>query len=107
MDAPGLTVDDMASVGLSEVDIDSMSDAEADVEQVKAEDDEIDLGNLSKSAEAAPVVKLANVLLVDSLKRGASRHPHRALREGVPGPLPHRRHPLQRDGPAHEAARTR
>jgi type IV pilus assembly protein PilB len=62
----------MASVGLSEVDLDSMSDAEADVEQVKAEDDEIDLGNLSKSADAAPVIKLTNVLLVDSLKRGAS-----------------------------------
>ena len=73
MDAPALTMDDMASIGgLSEVDIDSMSDAEADVEQVKAEDDEIDLGNLSRSADAAPVIKLTNVLLVDSLKRGAS-----------------------------------
>jgi type IV pilus assembly protein PilB len=73
LDAPALTMDDMASIGgLSEVDIDSMSDAEADVEQVKAEDDEIDLGNLSKSADAAPVIKLTNVLLVDSLKRGAS-----------------------------------
>jgi type IV pilus assembly protein PilB len=39
---------------------------------VKEADDEIDLGNLSKSADAAPVVKLVNVLLVDSLKRGAS-----------------------------------
>jgi type IV pilus assembly protein PilB len=72
MDGPGLTVDDMASVGLSEVDLDAMSDAEADVEQVKDAEDEIDLGNLSKSADAAPVVKLVNVLLVDSLKRGAS-----------------------------------
>ena len=73
MDAPALTMDDMASIGgLSEVDIDSMSDAEADVEQVKAEDDEIDLGTMAKSSEAAPVIKLTNVLLVDSLKRGAS-----------------------------------
>jgi type IV pilus assembly protein PilB len=73
MDSPALTMDDMASIGgLSEVDIDSMSDAEADVEQVRAEEDEIDLGNLSKSADAAPVIKLTNVLLVDSLKRGAS-----------------------------------
>src|SRR5512135_124096 len=46
--------------------------SEADVETVKAEDDEIDLGNLTKSADAAPVVKLSNVLLVDALKRGAS-----------------------------------
>ena len=62
----------MASVGLSEVDLDGLSDAEADVETVKEADDEIDLGNLSKSADAAPVVKLTNVLLIDSLKRGAS-----------------------------------
>jgi type IV pilus assembly protein PilB len=71
-DAPGLTVDDMASVGLSEVDLDQMSDGEAEVETVREAEDEIDLGNLSKSADAAPVVKLTNVLLVDSLKRGAS-----------------------------------
>jgi type IV pilus assembly protein PilB len=73
MDGPTLSVDDMAAVGgLSEIDINSMGDADADVETVKSEDEEIDLGNLAKSADAAPVVKLANVLLVDSLKRGAS-----------------------------------
>ncbi len=72
MDGPSLTLDDMASVGLHEVDLDSMSDAEADVETVKQEEDEIDLGNLAKSSEAAPVIKLTNVLLVDALKRGAS-----------------------------------
>jgi type IV pilus assembly protein PilB len=73
LDGPTLSVDDMAAVGgLSEIDIDSMSDADADVEAVKADEDEIDLGNLAKSADAAPVVKLTNVLLVDSLKRGAS-----------------------------------
>ena len=63
----------MAAIGgLSEIDLDSMSDADADVETVKTDDDEIDLGNLAKSADAAPVIKLTNVLLVDSLKRGAS-----------------------------------
>jgi type IV pilus assembly protein PilB len=68
LDGPGLSVDDMASIGgLSEIDLDSMGDAEADVETVKSEDDEIDLGNLTKSADAAPVIKLTNVLLVDSL----------------------------------------
>src|SRR4030095_16410685 len=72
LDAPGLTFDDMASVGLSEVDLDSMGEAEADVETVKTEDDEIDLGALAKSSEAAPVIKLSNVLLIDALKRGAS-----------------------------------
>jgi type IV pilus assembly protein PilB len=73
LDGPALTMDDMAGIGgLSEIDLDSMADAEADVETVQREDDEIDLGALSKSADAAPVIKLTNVLLVDSLKRGAS-----------------------------------
>jgi type IV pilus assembly protein PilB len=73
MEGPGLSVDDMNSIGgLSEIDLDSMGDAEADVETVKQDEDEIDLGNLTKSADAAPVIKLTNVLLVDSLKRGAS-----------------------------------
>jgi type IV pilus assembly protein PilB len=73
MDGPTLSVDDMAAIGgLSEIDLDSMGDADADVETVKTDDDEIDLGNLAKSADAAPVIKLTNVLLVDSLKRGAS-----------------------------------
>ncbi len=73
LDGPTLSVDDMAAVGgLSEIDLDSMQDADADVEAVKADEDEIDLGNLAKSADAAPVIKLTNVLLVDSLKRGAS-----------------------------------
>src|SRR5512139_1391373 len=73
MDGPTLSVDDMAAIGgLSEIDLDSMGDADADVETVKSDDEEIDLGNLAKSADAAPVIKLTNVLLVDSLKRGAS-----------------------------------
>jgi len=72
IEGPALTFDDMASVGLSEVDLDSIADEEADVETVKTEEDEIDLGALAKSSEAAPVVKLSNVLLIDSLKRGAS-----------------------------------
>jgi type IV pilus assembly protein PilB len=73
MDGPALTMDDMAGIGgLAEIDLDSMGEAEADVETVKQEEDEIDLGELSKSADAAPVIKLTNVLLVDSLKRGAS-----------------------------------
>jgi len=71
LDTPGLTVDDMASVGLSEVDIDSLGE-EGDVETVKEDEDEIDLANLAKSGEAGPVVKLSNVLLIDALKRGAS-----------------------------------
>jgi type IV pilus assembly protein PilB len=69
---PGLTMDDMASVGLSEVDIDAIADDGTSVETVKDAEDEIDLNTLASSSEAAPVVKLSNVLLVDALKRGAS-----------------------------------
>ena len=72
MEGQSLSIDDMASVGLSEVDLDAMSDAEADVETVSTQDEEIDLGKITKDVDAAPVVKLTNVLLIDSLKRGAS-----------------------------------
>ena len=49
LDGPGLSVDDMASSGgLAEIDLDAMGDADADVETVKAEEDEIDLGNLTQ-----------------------------------------------------------
>jgi len=37
-------------------------------------------------------------------QEGRLRHPRRALREGLPGPLPHRRRPLRGDEAAHEAA---
>src|SRR5688572_22415029 len=72
LEGPSLSFDDMAAVGLSEVDIDSLAQDEADVETVASGDDEIDLGALAKSSEAAPVIKLSNVLLIDALKRGAS-----------------------------------
>ena len=42
-----------------------------DVEVVE-ENDEIDLAQLTKASADAPVVRLVNVLLVDSLRRGAS-----------------------------------
>src|SRR6185436_10783744 len=67
MDGPTLSFDDMASVGLSEVDIDAIGGEEADVETVKTEDDEIDLGALAKSSEAAPVIKLSNVFRIDGI----------------------------------------
>ena len=91
MDGPALSFDDMASVGLSEVDLDAIGEEEADVETVKTEDDEIDLGALAKSAEDAPVVKLVEPPPHRRHQARRLRHPHRALREGVPRPLPHRR----------------
>ena len=40
--------------------------------EVIEDNDEIDLAQLAKDSEDAPVVRLVNVLLVDSLRRGAS-----------------------------------
>ncbi len=46
--------------------------AEGEDLEVVEENDEIDLAELAKASEDAPVVRLVNVLLVDSLRRGAS-----------------------------------
>jgi len=44
-----------------------------DIDQLDIDDDqEIDLENLERMSEDAPVVKLVNVILVDALRRGAS-----------------------------------
>jgi type IV pilus assembly protein PilB len=48
----------------------SMGD-EADVE-LQAEQEDLDLGELEKSADEAPIVKLVNIVLTDAVKRGAS-----------------------------------
>jgi type IV pilus assembly protein PilB len=51
----------------------SRDDYGDDVDQVDLEtEEEIDLENLERMAEDAPVVKLVNVILVDALRRGAS-----------------------------------
>ncbi|HET6842289.1 MAG TPA: type IV-A pilus assembly ATPase PilB [Candidatus Angelobacter sp.] len=44
---------------------------ETDVE-LQAEAGELDIGELEKSAEEAPIVKLVNIILTDAVKRGAS-----------------------------------
>ncbi len=49
----------------------SKADA-ADEFEVVEDNEEIDLATLAKASEDAPVVRLVNVLLVDSLRRGAS-----------------------------------
>src|SRR5215467_15753532 len=48
----------------------SMGD-EADVE-LQAEQAEMDLSELERSADEAPIVKLVNIILTDAVKRGAS-----------------------------------
>lgn len=63
---------------LSESDLEvSLEDFEfgrhdAEEFEVVEENDEIDLAALAKASEDAPVVRLVNVLMVDSLRRGAS-----------------------------------
>jgi hypothetical protein len=66
-------VDDTAAIGsLPRLEVDSMGEADANMETVKTDDYEVDLRDLSKSADAAPVIKLTYALLADSLIRGAS-----------------------------------
>jgi type IV pilus assembly protein PilB len=69
VDAAGKISSDDLSVSLDAYDFDG-SDGE-DLEVV-AENEEIDLAMLARASEDAPVVRLVNVLLVDSLRRGAS-----------------------------------
>ena len=63
----GITKDDLVS--LDSIDFDTSQNE--DVEVVE-DNEEIDLSTLSRISEDAPVVRLTNVLLVDSLRRGAS-----------------------------------
>ncbi len=57
------------SVTLDQLNLDH--EAAGDVEVIE-DNDEIDLSNLTRMSEDAPVVRLVNVLLVDALQRGAS-----------------------------------
>ncbi len=58
---------DLATLANLEFDMDG-----ADGVEVINDEDEIDLSSLARMSEDAPVVRLVNVLLVDSLRRGAS-----------------------------------
>ena len=63
---------------LSESDLDVTLDRfefgghEGEEFEVVEDNDEIDLATLARASEDAPVVRLVNVLMVDSLRRGAS-----------------------------------
>jgi len=56
-------------VSLDRFDFDAHEGGEFEVVE---DNDEIDLAELARASEDAPVVRLVNVLLVDSLRRGAS-----------------------------------
>jgi len=74
-DSPSYGGNGQSSLPVSEsMTLDSL-DLDADVAEgleVIDEDDEIDLSNLTRMSEDAPVVRLVNVLLADALTRGAS-----------------------------------
>ena len=75
MASTALTADDMAAVGLGELNMDEITGVAtgADVDVIKGEEgEEIDLVNLAKSSESAPIIKLSNLILVEALKAGAS-----------------------------------
>ena len=69
---------DMNGNGFSQADLVSLDNLDLEHEsmdgevEVFEENDEIDLSSLTRMSEDAPVVRLVNVLLVDSLRRGAS-----------------------------------
>ncbi len=62
-----ITHDDLVSLDSIDFDTSQTEDVE-----VLEDNEEIDLSTLSRMSEDAPVVRLVNVLLVDSLRRGAS-----------------------------------
>jgi type IV pilus assembly protein PilB len=64
-------LEELPSSGMTLESLDFEADG-ADALEVIDESDEIDLSNLTRMSEDAPVVRLVNVLLADSLQRGAS-----------------------------------
>src|SRR5260221_3080080 len=65
----------MAGLGFGEINMDEITGVEAgaDVDVVKGEEgEEIDLIDLAKSSESAPIIKLSNLILIEALKAGAS-----------------------------------
>jgi len=75
MASSALTADDMAGIGFGEINMDEITGVEAgaDVDVVKGEEgEEIDLIDLAKSSESAPIIKLSNLILIEALKAGAS-----------------------------------
>ncbi|HZI20344.1 MAG TPA: type IV-A pilus assembly ATPase PilB [Pyrinomonadaceae bacterium] len=68
-DDPAAHLPPSKAMTLDQLDLDAEG---AENLEVIDEEDEIDLSNLTRMSEDAPVVRLVNVLLADSLQRGAS-----------------------------------
>jgi len=74
MNSSALTLDDMASVGLSEINMDEITGLDPGAVDVVRGDEgqEIDLIDLAKSSESAPIIKVSNLILIEALKAEAS-----------------------------------
>nr|MBP7416615.1 type IV-A pilus assembly ATPase PilB [Pyrinomonadaceae bacterium] len=72
----GFKVDSAEKLSASDLDVSldrfEFGGGEAEDFEIVEEKDEIDLAALARASEDAPVVRLVNVLMVDSLRRGAS-----------------------------------
>jgi len=76
-DVEGMNGNGNGHGSLSQADLVTLDNLEFDTDaadgvEVIEDNDEIDLSSLARMSEDAPVVRLVNVLLVDSLRRGAS-----------------------------------
>ncbi len=49
----------------------------------------MELADLERAADEAPIVKLVNLVLTDAVKRGRQRHSHGAVRKRISRALPH------------------
>ena len=68
--------------------------------ELAAEETELDTATLERAAEEAPIIKLVNLILTDSVKRGRERYSHRAVRAGDARKVPRRRRTADGDEPA-------
>ena len=65
--------------------------------RARATDEEAtaDLEHLRDMASEAPVIRLVNAMIAAGHRKARQRHSHRAVREGIPRPLPHGRRAVQ------------
>jgi len=80
--------------------MEDLQQAEAGDLEVLEEDEELDMEALAESAEEAPVVQSHPQRCHQARRFG---HSHRAVREGISRPVPHRRHSLRDHESAAEA----
>jgi type IV pilus assembly protein PilB len=92
---------------VAEAMADEMADSEG-LEGLEVGGGDDDLSNdtgVDAKGEDTPVVKFINKVAGGRDPQGRQRHPLRTLRNRIPGALPHRRHPQDRQAGSGEAAR--